>query len=156
MKKVLLTIFAMTAMAITASAQKTGEWTISPKVNLYMHTGDDLVLGVGTGMRYGITDDFRIEPSAVFMLDSHSAIEFSCDLHYTITLVANAWKVYPLVGLVANNLDYVWSSGVNLGAGFDFVLSRAWDLSVQAKYQPMFSGWRKNPVALTLGANYRF
>ena len=155
MKKFLMTIFATAAMVFAASAQEAGDWTIAPKVNLYMHTGTDLVFGVGTGMRYSITDDFRIEPSAIFMIDKHSSIEFSCDLHYIFTLVDNAWKLYPLVGLVANNI-MGWSSGVNLGAGFDFVLSRDWDLTVQAKWQPMFAEYRKNPVALTLGASYRF
>lgn len=155
MKKILMTIFATAAMVFAASAQEAGDWTIAPKVNLYMHTGTDLVFGVGTGMRYSITDDFRIEPSAVFMIDKHSSIEFSCDLHYIFTIVDDAWKIYPLVGLVANNI-VGWSSGVNLGAGFDFVLSRDWDLTVQAKWQPMFSEFRKNPVALTLGASYRF
>ena len=150
-----MTIFATAAMVFAASAQEAGDWTIAPKVNLYMHTGTDLVFGVGTGMRYSITDDFRIEPSAIFMIDKHSSIEFSCDLHYIFTLVDNAWKLYPLVGLVANNI-MGWSSGVNLGAGFDFVLSRDWDLTVQAKWQPMFAEYRKNPVALTLGASYRF
>ena len=155
MKKALLTILATAAVVFGASAQRAGDWTIAPKVNLYMHTGTDLVLGLGTGMRYNITDDFRIEPSALFMLDSHSSIEFSCDLHYIFTIVDNAWNVYPLVGLVANDI-VGWSSGVNLGAGFDFQLSRDWDLTVQAKWQPMFNQWRKNPVALTLGASYRF
>ena len=155
MKKVLLSIFATAAMVFAASAQEAGQWTIAPKVNLYMHTGTELVLGVGTGMRYNITDDFRIEPSAVFMLDDKSTLEFSCDLHYVFTIVDNAWYVYPLVGLVANDI-VGWSSGVNLGGGFDFMLSRSWDLSVQAKWQPMFNQWRKNPVALTLGASYRF
>ena len=155
MKKFLMTIFATAAMVFAASAQEAGDWTIAPKVNLYMHTGTDLVFGVGTGMRYSITDDFRIEPSAIFMIDKNSSIEFSCDLHYMFTLVEDAWSIYPLVGLVANNI-MGWSSGVNLGAGFDFVLSRDWDLTVQAKWQPMFAQYRKNPVALTLGASYRF
>ena len=155
MKKILLSILATAAMVFAASAQEAGQWTIAPKVNLYMNTGTSMVLGVGTGMRYNITDDFRIEPSALFMLDNNSSIEFSCDLHYVFTIVDNAWYVYPLVGLVANNI-VGWSSGVNLGAGFDFMLSSDWDLSVQAKWQPMFSPWRKNPVALTLGASYRF
>ena len=155
MKKLLMTIFATAAMVFAASAQDAGDWTIAPKVNLYMNTGTDLVFGVGTGMRYSITDDFRIEPSAIFMIDRNSSIEFSCDLHYIFTIVDNAWNIYPLVGLVANNI-MGWSSGVNLGAGFDFVLSRDWDLTVQAKYQPMFNKFRKNPVALTLGASYRF
>ena len=150
-----MTIFATAAMVFAASAQEAGDWTIAPKVNLYMHTGTDLVFGVGTGMRYSITDDFRIEPSAIFMIDKNSSIEFSCDLHYMFTLVEDAWSIYPLVGLVANNI-MGWSSGVNLGAGFDFVLSRDWDLTVQAKWQPMFAEYRKNPVALTLGASYRF
>ena len=150
-----MTIFATAAMVFAASAQEAGDWTIAPKVNLYMHTGTDLVFGVGTGMRYSITDDFRIEPSAIFMIDKNSSIEFSCDLHYMFTLVEDAWSIYPLVGLVANNI-MGWSSGVNLGAGFDFVLSRDWDLTVQAKWQPMFAQYRKNPVALTLGASYRF
>lgn len=155
MKKILMTIFATAAMVFAASAQEAGDWTIAPKVNLYMHTGTDLVFGVGTGMRYSITDDFRIEPSAIFMIDKNSSMEFSCDLHYIFTLVDNAWNIYPLVGLVANNITG-WSSGVNVGAGFDFVLSRDWDLTVQAKWQPMFSEFRKNAVALTLGASYRF
>ena len=155
MKKALLTVLATAAVVFAASAQRAGDWTIAPKVNLYMHTGTDLVFGVGTGMRYNITDDFRIEPSAIFMLDKNSSIEFSCDLHYIFTIVDNAWNIYPLVGLVANDI-VGWSSGVNLGAGFDFQLSRDWDLTVQAKWQPMFSEYRKNPVALTLGASYRF
>lgn len=154
MKKIILAVFAMAVTAVSASAQEAGEWTISPKVNLYMNTGTDLVFGLGTGMRYSITDDFRIEPGAVFMLDKNSSIEFSCDLHY-IFRITNGWRVYPIVGLVANDI-VTWSSGVNLGGGFDFKLGDNWDLSVQAKYQPMFSAWRKNPVALTIGGNYRF
>lgn len=156
MKKALLTTLAAVAVVFAASAQRAGDWTITPKVNLIMHTGTGLVVGTGTGVRYNITDALRVEPSAIFMLDDRSSLEFSCDVHYVFTLVDNAWYIYPLAGLVANDHTGPWSSGVNLGAGCDFRLTRDWDLTVQAKWQPMFNTWRRNSVAVTLGASYRF
>ncbi|MCH5335012.1 MAG: porin family protein [Alistipes sp.] len=154
MKKILSAIFATAAIVSAASAQEAGEWTIAPKVNIYTHTGTSVVIGLGTGVRYSITDSFRIEPSAVFMIDNNSTLEFSCDLHYLIPL-GDSWSVYPVAGLVANDI-IGWSSGVNLGAGFDFAIAEKWDLTAQAKWQAMFHKMRMNPIMITVGASYYF
>lgn len=154
MKKFVLAIIALVATAATVSAQEQGEWSVAPKFNIYTNTGDGVVLGLGAGMRYSITDAVRIEPSFIYMLDNNSALEIACDVHYVFD-VADRWNVYPMAGLTANNI-YGWSSGVNLGAGVDFAISDSWDITAAVKWQPMFSDDRTNPVLIQIGGSFKF
>lgn len=154
MKKFVLAIIALVATAATVSAQEQGEWSVAPKFNIYTHTGDGAVLGLGAGMRYSITDAVRVEPSFIYMLDNNSAIEVSCDVHYVFD-VADRWNIYPMAGLTANNI-LGWSSGVNLGAGVDFSVSDSWDITAAVKWQPMFATHRVNPVLVQIGGSFKF
>lgn len=47
---------------IGASAQDKGDWTLGPTLNIYAHTGDGAVVGIGASARYNILDALRIEP----------------------------------------------------------------------------------------------
>lgn len=154
MKKIVLAIFAFIATATTASAQDAGEWSIAPKLNIYAHTGDGAVVGLGAGMRYSFTDNWRIEPSATFMLDGDSSVEIACDVHYVFHL-SRTWALYPMAGLVANQI-FGWSSGVDLGVGADFAVSSRWDITAAVKWQPMFNEFRKNPILISVGGSFRF
>jgi len=154
MKKFVLAIIATAVTAVSVSAQEEGEWAVAPKFNIYAHTGDGAVLGLGAGMRYSITDAVRIEPSFIYMLDDDSALELSVDVHYVFE-VGNRWNLYPMAGLTANNI-YGWSSGVNLGAGVDFALTDRWDLTAAVKWQPMFAKHRTNPVLISIGGSFKF
>lgn len=154
MKKLVLAIFALVATATAVSAQEQGAWSVAPKFNLYTNTGGSVMCGLGAGLRYGITDAVRIEPSFIYMLAENSALEISCDVHYVFD-VADRWDVYPMAGLTANNI-YGWSSGVNIGAGVDFAISDSWDITAAVKWQPMFAKYRTNPVLIQIGGSFYF
>ncbi len=151
-------ILALAALITTASAkgQDVGEWCISPKLNLYANTGHNVVVGMGAGLRYSITQSVRIEPSFICMFDNRSIAELSFDAHY-LFFFGEAWRVYPVAGFLVNNVGWGnWSSGMNLGAGADYAIDDAWDVSAAFKWQPMFGMGRRNPLVISLGASYKF
>ena len=46
-----------------------GDWTLGPTLNIYAHTGDGAVVGIGASARYNILDALRIEPVSYTHLD---------------------------------------------------------------------------------------
>lgn len=153
MKKILFTAIAALFVASTVSAQDAGKWAVGPRMNIYTNTGDGVV-GLGAFARYSFTDNWRIEPSMMFLLHNHCSIDLSFDAQYVFHL-SNDWKIYPSVGLTANEIGR-WAAGLNIGGGFDFKVARDWDLTAGLKWQPMFDNLRTNPVTISIGACYRF
>lgn len=154
-KALILAIVAI-ATATTAQSQDVREWCITPKVNLYTNTGHNVVVGVGAGIRYSITQSIRLEPSFIWMLDNRSMAEVSLDAHY-LFFFGEAWRVYPLAGFTANNVGWGnWSSGMNLGAGAEYAINDTWDVSAAIKWQPMFGMNRTNPIVISFSASYKF
>ena len=153
MKKILLTAIAALFVATAASAQDAGKWAVGPRMNIYTNTGDGIV-GLGAFARYSFTDNWRIEPSLTALLHRGCSIDLSVDAQYVFH-VADKWDLYPAVGLTANDIGR-WAAGLNIGGGFDFSVSRDWDISAGLKWQPMFDDIRPNPVVISIGACYRF
>lgn len=146
----MVALFAFSAV----SAQEQGKWGISPKLNLYMNTGDDCIVGIGAAARYSFTDNWRIEPSLTFLCHDYCSIDLHADVHYLFH-VANDWTVYPLAGIGVNDFGD-WSCGINLGGGFDYSINNHWDVSASLKWMIETHKYWKNPVVLSLGATYKF
>lgn len=138
---------------VAVSAQDAGKWAVGPRMNIYTNTGDGVV-GLGVFGRYSFTDNWRIEPSLTALLHKGCSLDLSVDAQYVFHL-SNEWKVYPAVGLTANDIGR-WAAGLNIGGGFDFKVAANWDLSAGLKWQPMFDNERPNPVVISIGAAYRF
>lgn len=153
MKKILLTAIAALFVTAAASAQDVGKWAIGPRMNIYTNAGDGVV-GLGAFARYSFTDNWRLEPSLMALLHNGCSLDLSVDAQYVFNL-GGGWKVYPAVGLTANDIGR-WAAGLNIGGGFDFKVASRWDLTAGLKWQPMFDDIRPNPVTISIGACYRF
>lgn len=153
MKKFILSAFAAMALCASASAQDSGRWAVGPRMNIYTNTGDG-VIGLGAFARYSFNKNWRIEPSFMALLHSGCSIDVSCDAQYVFHM-GDGWSLYPSAGITANDIGK-WAAGLNIGGGFDYSVSRNWDISAGLKWQPMFDDWRKNPVVISFGAAYRF
>ncbi len=152
MKKFLISALVALCAVTAASAQDSGNWAVGPRMNIYTNTST--IVGLTAFGRYSFTDNWRIEPSITALLHKGCTIDLSVDAQYVFH-VAPSWKVYPAVGITANDIGR-WAAGLNIGGGFDFSLTRDWDLSAGLKWQPMFDDWRSNPVVISIGASYKF
>ncbi len=153
MKKLILAAAALLA-TFGASAQDKGDWAFGPTLNIYAHTGDGAVVGIGAYARYNVLDALRIEPGLTILCQSGCSIDVNVDVHYLFD-VAPDWKLYPLAGLSANDL-YGWSCGINVGVGTDYAVAQRWDLSAGLKYRIQTARYARNPFIISLGATYRF
>ncbi len=154
MKKFLMILAALVVTFTAASAQEAGRWALGPRMNIYTNSGDGAVAGLGIFARYGITDRWRIEPAATILFHSHSSVDIQCDAHYLFN-VARKWRLYPLAGLAVSDMgDFAF--GLNVGGGVDFAVARDWDLTAAVKWMPLFDSSRKNLIAISLGACYKF
>ena len=142
MKKIILAAAAALLTTIGASAQDKGDWTLGPTLNIYAHTGDGAVVGIGASARYNILDALRIEPGLTILCQN-------------LFDVAPSWKLYPLAGLSANDI-FGWSCGINLGVGTDYAVADRWNLSAGLKYRIQTARFARNPFIISLGASYRF
>lgn len=152
MKKIFL-IAIVALFATTVSAQENGKWALGPRMSVYANTGDT-VFGLGAYARYSITDHWRLEPSIMGLFHSGCSIDANFDVQYLFRM-ADWWNVYPAVGITGNDFGG-WAVGLNVGGGFDFRVADRWDITLGVKWSPMFDDNRKNPIAFSVGAAYRF
>lgn len=152
MKKLLFLAFAA-MFAVTASAQDAGSWALGPRLGIYTNTGDT-VLGLGAVGRYRFNNsNWRIEPSITALLHKGCTVDLSCDAHYVFDM--GVVRLYPAAGITANDRG-AWAAGLNLGGGVDFNVANVCEFSAGLKWQPMFYDDRSNPVAIMIGAIFRF
>ena len=154
MKKIILAAAAALLTTIGASAQDKGDWTLGPTLNIYAHTGDGAVVGIGASARYSSLDALRIVPGLTILCQNNCSIDLNVDVHYLFD-VAPSWKLYPLAGLSANDI-FGWSCGINLGVGTDYAVADRWNLSAGLKYRIQTARFARNPFIISLGASYRF
>lgn len=153
MKKLLFSAVIALFAVSAATAQERGQWAVGPKLGIYTNAGD-AITSIGVVGRYSITDNWRVEPSFSGLLHKDCSIEISCDIQYQFHLDQNM-SVYPLVGVVCNDIGQ-FAAGLNVGAGFDFSISRNVDFNTGLKWQPMFDDDRSNPVVIFIGGTYKF
>lgn len=137
----------------TANAPANYRSAIGPRVNFYTNT-DDATIGIGAYYRFSFNSHWRIEPSIYVLTEKNSSVDINLDAQYVFH-VGRWWNVYPLVGVVANDIQD-WAVGMSVGVGFDFNVARRWDISAGLKYEPMFDSDRKNPLVVFVGGSYRF
>lgn len=99
--------------------------------------------GIGAQGRYGLTDNIRIAPEAIFFFPKNhvTGLDINVDVHYVFNL-QDGLSLYPLAGLGMGNNRYsnngfsVSSTdfGLNLGAGLDYSLSESSFLNAEFKY----------------------
>lgn len=138
MKKFFLTAFVL-LISLTAMAQDKGDWGIGPKINIYTHTGDGAIFGIGGYFRHNFSDAIRLETSVIIPCKSGCSVDFGCEIQYLFR-VARDWNIFPLAGINANDLGK-WSCGIDLGAGFDYKIARHWSTSagVSIDFRPQDS-----------------
>lgn len=137
----------------TANARTNYRSAIGPRVNFYTNT-DDATVGIGAYYRYSFDSHWRLEPSIYVLTEKDSSVDINLDVQYVFH-VGRWWNVYPLVGVVANDIQD-WAAGMSVGLGFDFNVANRWDISAGLKYEPMFDSDRKNPLVVFVGGSYRF
>ncbi|MEG0789582.1 MAG: outer membrane beta-barrel protein [Alistipes sp.] len=152
MKKIIFTLVIALFALSTVAAQERGGWGIMPKMSIYTNTST--IVGIGVAARYSITDTWRIEPGITALLHNGCSVDINCDVQYLFK-VADKWKLYPLLGLSANDIGK-WAVGMNVGGGVDYTVTRNWDISAGLKWQPVFDNERPNPVIISIGGIYRF
>lgn len=132
-----------------------GRWAIGPQIGVYTNTDTDgAVFGVGAVGRYDFSSHWRIQPAVMALLEKDCSVDISGDIQYLFR-VARWWTVYPMVGVGGNDFNG-WSFGVDLGAGTDFAIARRWDLYADVKWIVQTKSNRKNPIAINIGAVYKF
>lgn len=137
----------------TGNARTNYRSAIGPRVNFYTNT-DDATVGIGAYYRFSFNSHWRIEPSIYVLTEKDSSVDINLDAQYVFH-VGRWWNVYPMVGVVANDIQD-WAVGMSVGVGFDFNVARRWDISAGLKYEPMFDSDRKNPLVVFVGGSYRF
>lgn len=157
MKKLLLT-FAALCICTGAFAQK-GE----KAVGLSFNYGTEIeTLGFGLKFNYNITDEIRMAPNFTFFLKKNdfSMWDVNLDFNYLFR-VAPEFKIYPILGLSVATLH--WDNGgqsgndsrfgANIGAGFEYDLSREWAINLEIKYRAMSD---IDQAVIGFGVTYRF
>lgn len=146
MRKYLKCIFSAVLAAVSlvgfsqsASAQS-GEKTIgiSGGFATYNNGGYSEVY-----MHYTIIPHVRLAPDLgyVFRNEGKSAFVFDIDLHFPFR-IARGFNIYPLAGFAFNNWSYQGAGhatrvGMNIGGGFDILLTKQLKLTLQGKYSMM-------------------
>lgn len=99
--------------------------------------------GLGAYYQHSFSSHVRLQPEVGFVFSNkgRSAITISADMHFPFK-IGGGIRVYPLVGLTYNNWHYTNSDNVSriggdLGAGFDFYMTRRLKLNLQGKYSFM-------------------
>lgn len=123
--------------------------------------------GIGVGARYGITDNIRIAPDAVFMFpkDKVTGLDINVNAEYVFKL-QDGLSVYPLAGINMYNTRYSGQTiegfkipsnsntefGFNIGCGFDYNLSDTNFLNAQFTYT--FNDWDYATFAVGYGIRF--
>ena len=154
MKKIILTTIIALSSLFSLSAQEVGEFSVLPKANVYTNTGGGAIFGLGVAGRYAFSDNIRVEPALTALFKTGASIDVSADMHYIFDMTSE-WKVYPLVGISANDIGS-WSMGINFGVGTDYRIAERWDLTAGLKWMVQTAKWHKNPIIISFGGNYRF
>lgn len=155
MKKIIFSVVVALFAMTTVSAQEVGNWAIGPKIGIYTNTGaNGAIFGIGAIGRYSFTDNWRVEPGITALCKKGCSIDFNADVQYLFR-VADAWSVYPLAGISANDIGG-WSCGINLGGGADFSVAERWDITAGVKWMIQTARWHRNPIIISLGATYKF
>ena len=153
MKKILL-IALLLLPACRLLAQEKGLQGVGPKINLYTHTGRGAVFAVGGYYRHCMSDALRFEASLMIPCRSGASVDLGCEAHYLIGLTGR-WALYPLAGIGANDLG-VWSFGVDLGAGCDYLIRRRWGVSAQCRYRFQTARFVRDPIVFSVGTTFMF
>lgn len=169
MKKLLLTI-ALAVFAVSSYAQtQPGEKSLIIKGE---YKTEAKQFGIGVGGRYGLIENLRIAPDAVFMFpkDKTIGLDINVNAEYVFTL-EDGMSIYPLAGLNMYNghhsgktyfkgtaAEFKSSSnsftefGFNIGCGFDYNLSDTNFLNAQFTYT--FNDWDYATFAIGYGIRF--
>lgn len=132
-----------------------GRWAVGPQIAVYTNTDTDgAVFGVGAIGRYDFSSHWRIQPAVMALCEKDCSVDISGDIQYLFR-VARWWTVYPMVGVGGNDFNG-WSFGVDVGGGTDFAIARRWDLFADVRWIIQTKSNRKNPIAINIGAAYKF
>lgn len=166
MKKLILVI-ACAIMAVGSMSAQTakGEKEILFKGGLVT---DPTNLVLGAEGRYGITENIRLAPSALFYIPKNSTMGLLVDVNAQYVFpIQEGLSLYPLAGLAMHNFrtsaqNYAgilevpahsftnW--GFNIGVGADYNLSAKTFISGQFQYT--FSDW--DHAAILVGYGMKF
>lgn len=152
MRKLILIAIAVIATSASLSAQSKGDFGVMPKMSIYTNTGT--IVGIGVAARYNVSNPIRLEAGLTALLKTGCTLEGSLDVQYLFNVGRN-WKLYPLAGIVINDIGS-WATGLNVGGGVDYSVCHSWDVMLNLKWQPIFNDSRTNPVVISLGGCYKF
>ena len=159
MKKLLFSLAAL-CICTGAFAQK-GE----KSVGLSFNYGTEIeTLGFGLKFNYNLTDDVRMAPNFTFFLKKnyHTMWDVNLDFNYLFRVMPK-FNIYPIAGLSLATIhrqkigelpsDNLTKFGVNLGAGFEYDITREWAVNLEMKYRIMSD---IDQGVIGIGAIYRF
>lgn len=152
MKRLLLSLALLVSTFSAYSSQKEGEWVVGGKMNLY--TGWDGTFGIGAYCRYGITDQLRVEPAAVFLCRTGCSVDLSADLQYAFP-IEDSFEIFPLAGISVNDPGN-FGVGLCVGGGMNFLTKLDWDFTANVKWMVETQKYIANPVVVSIGAHYKF
>lgn len=137
----LFIILAALLLSVGAFGQQ-GSFSLLGKVG---YQSDFDRLGLGAEARIGLTEQFRIAPSMMFMIpnDNVLGLEVDANLQYVFPIQGTTLDIYPTMGFNMNNNRFSkdgfkkrkWTKwGYNLGAGADYYLSKDDFLNFELQY----------------------
>lgn len=157
MKKLLLSLAAL-CICTGAFAQK-GEKSVGLSFNYgsWIET-----LGFGLKFNYNITDNIRLAPNFTYFIKNNNANiwDINTDVNYLFR-VAPKFKIYPIAGLSLATWHLKYENvktnetrfGLNLGAGFEYDITREWAVNFEIKYRIMSD---IDQAVIGLGVLYKF
>lgn len=142
MKKLMCSLVAVLALGATTTmkAQEQGKFTLGANLSTLTESS---FYGVGAKLRYGLTNDIRLEGAVSYYLPKSkvSALDFSVNAHYVVGL-DDKISVYPVVGIgylrTMTSIEGVSSTGnftTNFGGGASYQLNEKLSLGAELKYQ---------------------
>lgn len=139
MKKVFLAA-CLALASVSAFAQDKGKISVGGNLSFLTDASN---FGLGGKVRYGLTDQIRLEGGLNYYLPSDhvSAFEFTANAHYVFQL-APQWSVYPLAGLGYYSSRYSYrgfssTAGeflLNFGGGASYQLNSRLSLGAEVRY----------------------
>lgn len=146
------------AVCHRAAAQDKGRFSFGVRMTEYMRAK---AFALGVYGNYGITRWLDIEPGVNVMCKDRSSVDIYCDLHLILELTSKCY-IYPIAGISINEIGSKsrdsegWSFAGALGGGFNYRLNHRWTTAVQCKWLAQTADNHRNPVALSLGIEYKF
>lgn len=132
MKKVLLSLFAVTCFYFTSSAQDEGQFRFGAGVQLY-----DISDAVGLQGKavYGLNETLDIGGAFTYWLKDFIQFSIDANVQYKGLDVSDSFKLQPLAGLT-----YLKTESVNIGGGFGTVGGSTTSIHIGASFRFVLEG----------------